>query len=83
MIYFEALLGAALALVLAVSLAVELALLPAVGPAGALAAFEVSGVKLVACCATCEAVELNAFCPPTTFAVVAYELASCTIESGL
>ena len=43
----------------------------------------VSGVKLVACCATCAAVEANAFCPPTTFAVVAYELAFCTIESGL
>lgn len=64
------------ALLLDVPLAVELALLPAVVPDGALdagldAALEVSGVKLVACCATFAAVESNALVPPVTFAVAA------------
>lgn len=70
-------------LALEVALDVELALLPAVVSDGALDALDAIGAKLVAWELTLAAVESNAFCPPTTFAVVAYELASCTMESGL
>ena len=83
----DAVLAVELDLALDVALAVELGLALDVALDVeldvVLAALDASGVKLVAWLSTLAAVESNAFCPPTTFAVVAYELASCTMESGL
>ena len=81
----DAVLAVELDLALDVALAVELGLaldvaLDAVLDVVLAALF---GVKLVAWLSTLAAVESNAFCPPTTLAVVAYELTSCTMESGL